>query len=143
RAAEKALEQTRIAQLLSEGAQLAADAADVNGVRMISLRVGGETAGDIRTMALNLRSRLSQEQPGAAVLIGVKDGKVSVAAATNDSARARGVKANEVLAALMLLFGARGGGRDDAAQGGGADQSRVDEALAAATAAVVRATGPA
>ena len=32
RAAEKEIEQTRIAQLLSEGAQLAADAVDVNGV---------------------------------------------------------------------------------------------------------------
>ena len=41
RAAEKALEQTRIAQLLSEGAQLAADAADVNGIRLINLRIDG------------------------------------------------------------------------------------------------------
>ena len=87
RAAEKALEQTRIAQLLSEGAQLAADAVDVNGVRLISLRIDGADGGDVRTMALNLRSRLSQEQPGAAVLIGVKDGKVAVVAATNDAAR--------------------------------------------------------
>ena len=45
RAAEKALEQTRIAQLLSEGAQLAADAVDVNGVRLISLRIDGADGG--------------------------------------------------------------------------------------------------
>ncbi len=141
RTAEKALEQTRIAQLLSEGAQLAADAVDVNGVRLISLRIDGADGGDVRTMALNLRSRLSQEQPGAAVLIGVKDGKVSVVVATNDRARDRGVKANELLAAVMPFVGGRGGGKDDVAQGGGADASRVDEALAAATAAVASATG--
>ncbi|HEX4685614.1 MAG TPA: alanine--tRNA ligase [Nocardioides sp.] len=141
RAAEKALEETRIAQLLSQGAELAADAADVNGVRLISLRIDGADAGDIRTMALNLRSRVSQELPGAAVLIGVKDGRVSVVAATNDLARDRGVKANELLAAVMPLVGGRGGGKDDVAQGGGSDASRIDEALAAARAAVAEAAG--
>jgi alanyl-tRNA synthetase len=141
RAAEKALEQTRIAQLLSEGAQLAADAADVNGVRLISLRVDGADAGDIRTMALNLRSRVSQEQPGAAVLVGVKDGKVAVVVATNDLARDRGVRAGEVLAAVMPLVEGRGGGRDDVAQGGGTDPSRIDEALAAARASIAGAVG--
>jgi alanyl-tRNA synthetase len=141
RAAEKALEQTRIAQLLSQGAQLAADAADINGVRLISLRLDGADAGDIRTMALNLRSRVSQEQPGAAVLIGVKDGKVAVVAATNEPARERGVRADDLLASVMPLVGGRGGGKDDVAQGGGSDASRIDEALDAARAAVARAAG--
>jgi alanyl-tRNA synthetase len=143
RAAEKALEQTRIAQLLSQGAELAADAADIDGVRLISLRIDGADAGDIRTMALNLRSRVSQELPGAAVLIGVKDGKVAVVAATNERARDRGVKAGELLAAVMPLVEGRGGGKDDVAQGGGSDPSRIDEALAAARAAVARAAGTA
>jgi alanyl-tRNA synthetase len=143
RAAEKALEQTRIAQLLSQGAELAADAADVNGVRLISLRIDGADAGDVRTMALNLRSRVSQDLPGAAVLVGVKEGKVSVVAATNDKARERGVRANDVLSAVMPLVQGRGGGKDDVAQGGGTDASRVDEALAAARAAVAQAVGAA
>jgi alanyl-tRNA synthetase len=141
RVAEKALEQTRIAQLLSQGAELAADAADVNGIRLISLRIDGADAGDLRTMALNLRSRLSQEQAGAAVLIGVKDGKVAVVAATNDHARERGVRANDLLGAVMPLVGGRGGGKEDVAQGGGSDPSRIDEALAAARAAVAQASG--
>ncbi len=140
RAAEKALEQTRISQLLSQGAQLAADAVDINGVKLISLRVDGADAGDIRTMALNLRSRVSQEQPGAAVLIGVKDGKVAVVAATNDLARDRGVRANDVLGAVMPLVDGRGGGKDDVAQGGGSDASRIDDALAAARAAITQAS---
>ncbi|MGC4112655.1 MAG: alanine--tRNA ligase [Nocardioides sp.] len=143
RAAEKALEQTRIAQLLSQGAELAADASDVNGVRLISLRIDGADAGDIRTMALNLRSRLSQEQPGAAVLVGVKDGKVAVVAATNERARDRGVRANDVLAAVMPLVEGRGGGKDDVAQGGGTDASRVDQALEAARVVVAQAAGAA
>jgi alanyl-tRNA synthetase len=141
RAAEKALEQTRISQLLSQGAQLAADAVDINGVKLISLRVDGADAGDIRTMALNLRSRVSQDQPGAAVLVGVKDGKVAVVAATNDLARGRGIRANDVLAAVMPLVDGRGGGKDDVAQGGGTDASRIDEALGAARHAIAQAAG--
>jgi len=141
RAAEKALEQTRISQLLAQGAQLAADAVDVDGVKLISLRVDGADAGDIRTMALNLRGRVNQDQAGATVLVGVKDGKVAVVAATNDLARDRGVRANDLLAAVMPLVGGRGGGKDDVAQGGGTDASRIDEALAAARHAVARAAG--
>ncbi len=141
RAAEKALEQTRISQLLASGAQLAADAVDVNGVKLITLRIDGADGGDVRTMALNLRSRLTADQPGAAVLLGVSDGKVSVVAATNEAARARGVKANELIAAVTPFIDGRGGGKDDVAQGGGSDTSRVDEALAAAGAAVARASG--
>jgi alanyl-tRNA synthetase len=141
RVAEKALEQTRIAQLLSQGAQLAADAADVNGIRVVSLKIDGADGGDLRTMALNLRSRLSQELPGAAVLIGVKDGKVAVVTATNDHARERGVRANEILGAVMPLVDGRGGGKDDVAQGGGNDASRVDEALEAARVAIAQAVG--
>jgi len=141
RAAEKALEQTRISQLLAQGAQLAADAVDVDGVKLISLRVDGADAGDIRTMALNLRGRVNQDQAGAAVLVGVKDGKVAVVAATNDLARDRGVRANDLLAAVMPLVGGRGGGKDDVAQGGGTDASRIDQALAAARHAVARAAG--
>ena len=141
RAAEKALEQTRISQLLASGAQLAADAVDVNGVKLITLRVDGADGGDVRTMALNLRSRLTADQPGAAVLLGVSDGKVSVVAATNEAARARGIKANELIAAVTPFIDGRGGGKDDVAQGGGSDTSRLDEALAAAGAAVARASG--
>ena len=96
-----------------------------------------------RTMALNLRSRVSQEQPGAAVLIGVKDGKVAVVAATNDRARERGVRADHVLAAVMPLVGGRGGGKDDVAQGGGTDSSRSDEGLDAARTAIAQAVGAA
>ena len=75
------------------------------------------------------------------MLLGVSDGKVSVVAATNEAARARGIKANELIAAVTPFIDGRGGGKDDVAQGGGSDTSRVDEALAAAGAAVARASG--
>jgi alanyl-tRNA synthetase len=106
---------------------------------LISLRIDGADAGDLRTMATNLRSRLSQDQPGAAVLVGVKDGKVAVVAATNDRARERGVKAGALVSAVTPFIDGRGGGKDDVAQGGGSDASRIDEALDAARAVVASA----
>jgi alanyl-tRNA synthetase len=141
RAAEKEIEKVRLGQLLSGGAQLAADAVEVGGVRLVAHRVDGADGGDVRTLALDVRGRLPQEQPGAVVIIGAADGKVSVVAAVNDAGRARGVSANDLVGAVGPLVGGRGGGKDDMAQGGGTDASRIDEALAAARATVAAATG--
>ena len=79
-------------------------------------------------------------------MIGDADGKVSVVAATNDEARARGLSANDLVRAVGPLVGGKGGGKDDVAQGGGTDASRIDEALAlvrAEVAKVVEARHPA
>jgi alanyl-tRNA synthetase len=141
RAAEKEIERVRLGQLLAGGAQLAADAVDVGGVRLVAHRVDGAGGADVRNLALDIRGRLPQDQGGAVVIIGAADGKVSVVAAVNDVGRARGVSANDLVGAVGPLVGGRGGGKDDVAQGGGTDASRIDEALAAARATVARATG--
>jgi alanyl-tRNA synthetase len=141
RAAEKEIEKVRLGQLLAGGAQLAADAVDVGGVRLVAHRVDGAGGADVRNLALDIRGRLPQDQGGAVVIIGAADGKVSVVAAVNDAGRARGVSANDLVGAVGPLVGGRGGGKDDVAQGGGTDASRIDEALAAARATVARATG--
>ncbi|MGZ7238411.1 DHHA1 domain-containing protein, partial [Streptococcus pyogenes] len=79
---------------------------------------------------MDVRGRLPQGEPGVVVIIGQADGKVSVVAATNDEARARGLSAGELVRAVGPLLGGKGGGKDDVAQGGGTDASRIDEALA-------------
>jgi alanyl-tRNA synthetase len=140
RAAEKEIERSRVSQLLAGGARLAADAVDVNGVKLVAQRVDGAGGGDVRTLALDVRGRLPQDEPGAVVIIGAADGKVSVVAAVNDAGRSRGVSANDLVGAVGPLVDGRGGGKDDVAQGGGSDTSRLDEALAAVGAAVARAT---
>jgi alanyl-tRNA synthetase len=141
RTAEKEIEKVRLGQLLAGGAQLAADAVDVGGVRLVAHRVDGAGGADVRNLALDIRGRLPQEQGGAVVIVGAADGKVSVVAAVNDAGRARGVSANDLVGAVGPFVGGRGGGKDDVAQGGGTDASRIDEALAAARATVARATG--
>ncbi|HEU4811765.1 MAG TPA: alanine--tRNA ligase [Nocardioides sp.] len=143
RAAEKEIEKVRVGQLLAAGGQLAAGAANVAGVNVVAHRADGAAGGDVRTLALDVRGRLPAGQPGAVVIIGAADGKVSVVAAVNDEARSRGVSANDLVRAVGPLVGGKGGGKDDVAQGGGTDTSRIDEALAAVATEVARASGQA
>jgi alanyl-tRNA synthetase len=133
RAAEKELEKARLAQLLGASAELAAGATQVGPVKVVAHRADGAAGGDVRNLAMDVRGRLPQGEPGVVVIIGQADGKVSVVAATNDEARARGVSAGELVRTVGPLLGGKGGGKDDVAQGGGTDASRIDEALALVT----------
>lgn len=130
RSAEKELEKVRVGQLLARAGELAAAAEQVGGVALVATSAPGASGGDVRTLALDVRGRLPAGQPGVVVVIGEADGKVSVVAATNDEARARGLSANALVRAVGPLVGGKGGGKDDVAQGGGTDASRIDEALA-------------
>jgi len=141
KAVEKEVEKARVAQLLSGGASLAAQAADVNGVAVVAHRVDGAGGGDVRTLALDVRGRLDAARPGAVVIAGVQDGKVAVVAAVNDAARERGVSANDLVRAIGSLIGGKGGGKDDVAQGGGSDATRLDEALALVSTEIARTAG--
>jgi alanyl-tRNA synthetase len=146
RAAEKEIEKVRVGQLLAAGAQLAAAAADVQGVKVVAHRADGAGGGDVRTLALDVRGRLPAGEPAVVVVIGSQSdsggsGKVSVVAAVNDEARSRGLSANDLVRAVGPLLGGKGGGKDDVAQGGGTDPSRIDEALALVPAEVARAVG--
>src|SRR5690606_305279 len=139
RAAEKEIDRIRVQQLLAAGAELAAGAADVAGVKVVAHRVDGASGGDVRTLALDVRGRLPAGAPGVVVVIGTSDGKVSVGAAVNGGAQSRGQSANELVRAIGPLVGGKGGGKADVAQGGGSDASRIDEALALVSAEVAKA----
>jgi alanyl-tRNA synthetase len=141
RAAEKELEKAHLAQLLGASADLAAGATQVGPVKVVAHRADGAGGGDVRNLAMDVRGRLPQGEPGVVVIIGSADGKVSVVAATNDEARARGLSAGSLVRELGPLLGGKGGGKDDVAQGGGTDASRIDEALALVATEVGRTAG--
>ncbi|WP_395658753.1 alanine--tRNA ligase [Nocardioides sp.] len=141
RAAEKEIEKVRVQHLLAAAGELAAGATRVGPVLLVAHRADGAGGGDVRALALDVRGRLPQGEPGVAVVIGALDGKVSVVAAVNDEARARGLSANGLVRAVGPLVGGKGGGKDDVAQGGGTDASRIDEALALVETEVGRVAG--
>ncbi len=138
RAAEKEIEKVRMQQLLLAGGELAQGAAQVGPVKVVAHRADGAGGAEARQLAVDVRGRLPQGEPGVVVVIGVADGKVSVVAAANERAQAVGVGANTLVQAVGPVVGGRGGGKPDLAQGGGTDESRVAEALALVPVEVAR-----
>ncbi|GAB2855372.1 alanine--tRNA ligase [Nocardioides pacificus] len=143
RAAEKELEKARLGQVLAGAGSLAEGASDIGGAAVVAHRVDGAAGGDARTLALDIRGRLSAARPGVVVVLGVSDGKVAVVAAVNEEGRKAGLSANALVRAVGPFVGGKGGGKDDVAQGGGTDTTQLDQALAAVNAEVARALGAA
>ncbi|WP_026552169.1 alanine--tRNA ligase [Arthrobacter sp. H20] len=134
--AEKELERLRKEALSASAAALVGSADDVDGVRLLAHdagTIGG--ADDLRTLALDLRNRLGS---GAAVVAtaGVSNDRPMVLVATNEEARAAGVKAGALVRVAAGILGGGGGGKDDVAQGGGSDPAQIGAALTAIRAAV-------
>lgn len=136
RSAEKEIERLRKEQLAAQAATLAAQARDIGTVRLLVHDVGDVTsADDLRSLALDLRGRLGSDA-AAVALTGVAKGRPLVLVATNEAARAAGVKAGALVKTAAQILGGGGGGKDDVAQGGGQDPTKCGEALAAIESAV-------
>jgi alanyl-tRNA synthetase len=132
RDAEKELEKLRGEQVLAAAAGLAAAAVDADGVAVVVRRIAdGTDAGDLRKLAIDVRDRLSSAGGAVAVTVSVTGGRPIVAAAIDERARARGLKAGELVGIAAKALGGGGGGRDDVAQGGGTRAEAVDDAIAA------------
>ncbi len=116
----------------SDGDDWRADAVDVDGIRVLAREVPVAPAGELRTMADALRSKLGS----GVVVIGSRDGeKVSLVAAVTRDLTGR-VPAGRLVQALAPLVGGGGGGRPDFAQAGGKEPEKLPEALAAVPEAV-------
>ncbi|HEY3760102.1 MAG TPA: alanine--tRNA ligase [Solirubrobacteraceae bacterium] len=91
-------------------------------------------------MLPELVDRLKGKLPDAAIVLGgAHDGRVHLIVGVDPALVARGVKAGAVVKAAAALVGGGGGGRDTLAQAGGRDPGKLDDALAAASAAIERA----
>jgi alanyl-tRNA synthetase len=92
---------------------------------------------------LDLANRVQSKlgQPSVVVLGSEFGGKAGLVALVSKDAVEMGVSAGSIIREIAPIVGAGGGGRDDMAQAGGKDPSKLDEALAAARAAVERELG--
>ncbi len=129
RAAEKEIERVRVQSLLAEAATLAAQPRDVHGVSFVSHFAEGAGAGDVRSLALDIRGRMGRERPVVVAVVGAVDGKPSVVVAVNDGGRERGLSAVQLVRVAASRLGGSGGGKDDVAQGGGTNAATAPEAL--------------
>jgi len=92
---------------------------------------------------LDLANRVQSKLggPSAVVLGGAFGDKAGLVALVSKELVERGVSAGSIIREIAPIVGGGGGGRDDMAQAGGKDPSKLDEALAAARAAVERELG--
>lgn len=100
-------------------------ARDIDGIKVISTRVDGLGARDLRTLADKVRDRIGS---GVIVLASVSEGQAALlAVVTMDLTGSH--KAGDILKQVAQACGGRGGGKPDMAQGGTKDVSNLDAAL--------------
>jgi alanyl-tRNA synthetase len=132
RSMERELRRIRDKQQLAEVADLAKEAQDVGGVKVLATRRDGLEPGSMRELIDAAKGKLKS---GVAVLISVTDGKVSIAAGVTKDLSGR-IHAGNLVKDMAARVGGKGGGRPDFAQAGGRDTTKVDEALAAVPAII-------
>jgi alanyl-tRNA synthetase len=109
-----------------KGLDLAANAVEVNGVKVVATKVDGADAGSLRAAVDELKERL---KAAVIVLASVESPTKVVLVAGVTAAETARIKAGELVGAVAALIGGRGGGRADFAQAGGSKPEALDAAL--------------
>ncbi|MBS3955710.1 MAG: alanine--tRNA ligase [Methylomicrobium sp.] len=124
---EKELEKLKSKLASSAGTELSSQAIDIEGVKVLAVRLDGIDPKSMREMVDQLRNKLGSS---AVVLATVADGKVSLIAGVSPDQTSR-IKAGDLVNQVASKVGGKGGGRPDMAQAGGNDPTHLDEALSA------------
>ncbi len=106
--------------------ELAGQARDINGIKVLAVRLEGFDAKALRDAMDRLKQQLGDS---VIVLAGAEGGKVALVAGVSGAASGR-VKAGELLGHVASQINGKGGGRADLAQGGGDDGLALAPALA-------------
>jgi alanyl-tRNA synthetase len=123
---EKELEQLKGKLASSAGSDLAGQARDINGIKVLATRLDGTDAKALRDIVDQLKQKLGT----AAIVLGTVNGdKVSLAAGVTKDIMDR-VKAGELVNHVAVQVGGKGGGRPDMAMAGGNDPAALAGALA-------------
>ncbi len=122
---ERELEALRAKAASSATSDLAGQAVDVGGIKVLAVRLENFDAKALREAIDRLKQQLGD---AVIVLAGAIGGKVALVAGVNGAATGK-VKAGELLAHVAGQIGGKGGGRPDLAQGGGEDGPALAPAL--------------
>ena len=125
RSLEKELERLKGKLASASGDDMVSQAVEIDGVKVLAAKIEECDPKALRDLVDQLRNKLGS----AAVVLGtVKDGKVSLIAGVTKDQTGR-IKAGELVNAVAIQVGGKGGGRPDLAQAGGTDPGKLDEAL--------------
>ena len=122
---ERELQQLKGKLASSQGSDLAGQAVEINGIKVLAARLEGADSKTLRDTLDQLKNKLGS----AAVVLGtVNDNKVSIVAGVTKDQTGR-IKAGELVNAVASQVGGKGGGRPDMAQAGGNQPENLDAAL--------------
>ena len=123
---ERELARLKSKMASAQGDDIAAQAREVKGARVLAAMLDGADAKTLRETLDKLKDKLKS----AAIVLGVTDaGRVSLVAGVTPDLVAR-VKAGELVNFVAQQVGGKGGGRADMAQAGGTDAAKLPQALA-------------
>jgi len=123
---EKELARLKSKLASSQGDDLATQAIEVAGFKVLSATLDGADANTLRETMDKLKDKLKS---AAIVLASVSDGKVSLAAGVTADLISK-IKAGELVNFVAGQVGGKGGGKPDMAMAGGTDASKLPQALA-------------
>jgi len=123
---EKELQQLKSKLASAAGSDLASQAVDVNGAKVLAASLDGVEPKSLRDMLDQLKNKLGS---GVVLLITVNGSKVNLIAGVTKDLTDR-CKAGDLVRIAAEKVGGKGGGRPDMAQAGGSDPSGVEAALA-------------
>jgi alanyl-tRNA synthetase len=122
---EKELEQLKAKLASSQGSDLASQAVEVEGIKVLAANLEGADPKGLRDIVDQLKNKLGT---AAVLLATVQEGKISLVAGVTSDATDR-IKAGDLLQSVALQVGGKGGGRPDMAQGGGTEPDKLDAAI--------------
>jgi alanyl-tRNA synthetase len=123
---EKELARLKSKLASGQGDDLASQAVDINGVKVLAAMLEGADANALRETMDKLKDKL---KTAAIVLACVNDGKVSLAAGVTQDIISK-IKAGDLVNFVAQQVGGKGGGKPDMAMAGGSDASALPKALA-------------
>jgi alanyl-tRNA synthetase len=122
---EKELDQLRGKLAAGGSKDLAAEAKEVKGIKVLATRLDGMDAKGLREALDRLKDKLA---PAAIVLAAVADNKVTLIAGVTKELAGR-LHAGELVNQVAAGVGGKGGGRPDMAQAGGTNPDGLKAAL--------------
>jgi len=126
RSLEKELQQLKGKLASSQGSDLAAQAIDINGIKVLAARMEGADNKVLRETLDQLKNKLGS----AAVVLGAVNGDKVMLVAGVTSDQTGTIKAGALVNQVAQQVGGKGGGRPDMAQAGGNQPENLDAALA-------------
>ena len=123
---EKEVQQLKAKLASGQGGDLASQAKEVGGIKVLAARIEDADAKSLRTAVDQLKTKLGSS---VIVLGTIQDGKVVLVAGVSADLVGK-VKAGDIVGAVASQVGGKGGGRPDFAQAGGNQPENLDPALA-------------